>query len=486
MRLQSILSSSWVFVLIGGAIDAQEFKLELAPPNPRSIPRPLPPLPAHPTGSSVGIGGNLVINGDFEDNAAGCNSNQSNANFNALVANATAYGGAMELDVYDYTGVGDCIYGSPPISGTTKVALHRQGATGPTDAFSLHLSAPVVAGQSYRLTFLAEVNTQFSPDVGDVVVGLSSSPISFGTEIFRATPMVFAWTVLQHDFVAPINAPFLTVEVSMLNSWIHVDAFSLTIGGPNAQLDIKPGSCPNSFNRGSNGVLPVALLGSDSLDAAEVDLATVRLSRSDGQGGSVAPHEGPPGPHSVVEDVATPFDGELCGCHELAGDGHADLSMKFRSQEVVSALQLGELSGGTTLELTLNGLLLDGSSFSARDCIRLVPPGGGQMLAVNSRVADAFIEASPPDELHEQGGFGSFVRSYPPGTVVRLEAPVEHAGWVFAGWTVTLGRQPLKVGGLSAGSGNPTHAVFVRSPVLELPILYAEQSVNALYLNANR
>lgn len=256
--------------------------------------------------------------------------------------------------------------------------------------------------------------------------------------------------------------------------------------GVAGKLDIKPGSCPNSFNRNSNGVLPVALVGTGDLDVNDVNLSTVLLSRSDGQGGSVAPLEGPPGPHSVVEDVATPFGGELCGCHELAGDGRADLSLKFKTQDVVSALQLGESSSGTTLELTLTGLLMDGSSFSAGDCIRLVPPGDGQMLIVNSRVAYAFIEASPPDELHDQGGFGSFVRIYPRGTVVRLDAPLRHEGWVFAGWAVTLGRQPLTLRGLPAGSGIPTMTVFVSSPVLQLPILYDEQSVQALFVVAPR
>jgi hypothetical protein len=78
-----------------------------------------------------------------------------------------------------------------------------------------------------------------------------------------------------------------------------------------ADLDIKPGSCPNSFNRKTHGVLPVALVGTEDFDVSTVDLATVRLSRADGVGGSVAPHEGPRGPHSVFEDVATPFDGGL-------------------------------------------------------------------------------------------------------------------------------------------------------------------------------
>ena len=60
-------------------------------------------------------------------------------------------------------------------------------------------------------------------------------------------------------------------------------------------VDIKPGSCPNSFNRNSNGVLPVALVGTPGFDVTQIDIGTILLSRADGVGGAVAPHEGPPG-----------------------------------------------------------------------------------------------------------------------------------------------------------------------------------------------
>jgi hypothetical protein len=122
-------------------------------------------------------------------------------------------------------------------------------------------------------------------------------------------------------------------------------------------------------------VLPAALPGSASFDVSQVDLATVQLSRADGVGGSVAPHEGPPGPHTVVEDVATPFDGDLCDCHEETGDGLADLSMKFLTELVTSELLLDDLPAGALVELTLTGTTLDGTEFHANDCIRLVPPG---------------------------------------------------------------------------------------------------------------
>lgn len=151
-------------------------------------------------------------------------------------------------------------------------------------------------------------------------------------------------------------------------------------------LDIKPGSCPNPFNRNSNGMLPVALVGTADFDVTQVDLSTVRLRRSDGVGGEVAPNEGPPGPQSVIADVATLFVGEECGCHDFEGDGIDDLSMKFAVQEIVDALQLGAVEPQTMIELVVTGLLMDGTEFTTTgDCIwMLSPPGHGGGRATSS------------------------------------------------------------------------------------------------------
>lgn len=134
-----------------------------------------------------------------------------------------------------------------------------------------------------------------------------------------------------------------------------------------AAHDIKPGSCPNPLNAQSEGVTPITLLGTDTLDVINVDLESLSLSRADGVGGSLRPVL-----HHHVSDVGTPFYGAACECHVLRGDGIADLNMRFSTQEIVQALELLVGDHEDVIELIINGRLVDGREFEALDCITLV------------------------------------------------------------------------------------------------------------------
>ena len=134
-------------------------------------------------------------------------------------------------------------------------------------------------------------------------------------------------------------------------------------------MDIRPGTCPNPLNIRSRGVLPTAVLGTETLDVTEIDFTTLTLTRADGVGGAVPPMMKRPGHGTKIEDVGTPFEGELCECHELACDGIDDLLLKFSTEEIVSTLQLGSVPRGTPVELTLIGSTFDGTTFETSDCI---------------------------------------------------------------------------------------------------------------------
>jgi hypothetical protein len=203
-------------------------------------------------------------------------------------------------------------------------------------------------------------------------------------------------------------------------------------------IDIKPGSCPNSWNRESNGVLPVAILGTEDFDVTEIDLSSVTISRADGTGGSVGPNEGPPGPHSVFEDVGTPFEGEVCDCHEAEGDGFLDLSLKLRTQDVADLLPVDD-PNGALVPLIVEGTLLDGTPFEGSDCVRLVPPGSPPNQVTVQSIAGAWVDATPLDNNLDGGGFGGFQRTYPHTTVLTLTGPSGHDGNPFVGWRLDGG-----------------------------------------------
>jgi hypothetical protein len=118
------------------------------------------------------------------------------------------------------------------------------------------------------------------------------------------------------------------------------------------EIDIKPGSDPNPVNPYSRGVIPVAILGSDTFDVAEVDVTTLAF----GPDGAAPAH--PAGGH--IQDVND--------------DGFTDLLSHYRTQ------QTGIVMGDT--DACLTGETLDGTPFKGCDAISAtVPCGGGYWVA---------------------------------------------------------------------------------------------------------
>ena len=127
-------------------------------------------------------------------------------------------------------------------------------------------------------------------------------------------------------------------------------------------IDIKPGSCPNPLNLKSHGVLPVAILGSEDLDVNAIDLTSIRLA-------GVAPIR-----HSY-EDVAAPvLDSDECECVTTEPDSYLDLTLKFKTQDVVAELirTVDEMVDGQMLSLEITGMLSDETAIEGVDCVVLV------------------------------------------------------------------------------------------------------------------
>jgi hypothetical protein len=132
-----------------------------------------------------------------------------------------------------------------------------------------------------------------------------------------------------------------------------VDLFG---NGGRVAIDIKPQSCPNSLNTKSKGRLPVAILGTSDFDVNDVDVSTVQL-------------EGVSPLRSNIKDVSTPVvdPQDECDCTTDGAYGFDDLSLKFDTQDIVTAL--GPVNDGDQIVLTLTGNLNDGTAIEGQDCI---------------------------------------------------------------------------------------------------------------------
>ena len=126
-------------------------------------------------------------------------------------------------------------------------------------------------------------------------------------------------------------------------------------------IDIKPGSFPNSINLGSGGATPVAILGSATLNVNDIDVTTLTL------GTAGIKTVGKKAPHLLcsIEDVSGDFTG---GNLEGAPDGFADLVCHFITVGIVDE------EGDT--EAKLSGNLLDaagGTAIEGSDFVNIVP-----------------------------------------------------------------------------------------------------------------
>lgn len=159
-----------------------------------------------------------VINGSFESTSAGmsCQYNLANGTFNSMMSNVNAFGPGNECDIL----INGCYNWGIP-DGVRAVGL----AASPSDAIALALSAPLVTGTSYTLSFWSYSEVSFRPQ-GNLEIGTSTSNAAFGTLIYTATTVPSTWINHTVTFIAPNNATHLTVRnVAGAIHWNHVDNF---------------------------------------------------------------------------------------------------------------------------------------------------------------------------------------------------------------------------------------------------------------------
>ena len=138
-------------------------------------------------------------------------------------------------------------------------------------------------------------------------------------------------------------------------------------------LDILPGECPNELNPRRAGVVRVAVVGTPSLEAWRINTTSLTLTRADGVGGAAKPIQRRSGPAVRFDDVSRPPDGDLCGCN-AERDGVTDFVLSFSGRALVDALDLDSAPQGSSIRLVLTGSMIDGTPFTAADCVAISLP----------------------------------------------------------------------------------------------------------------
>ncbi len=181
---------------------------------------------------------------------------------------------------------------------------------------------------------------------------------SFETDAGSNAVFDVNYTYLQSIGLLVNNTYNIHLKVTDGEGQSDVNDSTLTIIPTPALLvfvDIKPGSCPNPLNVKSSGVLPAAILGTADFDITTIDPTSIRLA-------GVSPLR------SSFEDVAgPPADSNDCNCTEGGPDGFLDLTLKFKTRDIVEAI--GDVNYGDTLTLKLTGVTIGERPIEGTDCI---------------------------------------------------------------------------------------------------------------------
>lgn len=245
------------------------------------------------------------------------------------------------------------IAASPPSTATqgeivpVEITVVNQG---PGYARPFYVS--VVLSRDEWICFFPSVGTRWCDESDDDwFVGRTyvSSGMVAGAQQTISVPMA-----IPVDF-APVSWNLMTLvdsgpNVSESNENNNKSLWGAILIGPgtntlSVEIDVKPGSYPNSINLGSNGVVPVAILSSATFDATTVDPMTVTLAsspvslRGNGQ------------PAASIEDVN--------------GDGLPDLVVQVWTE----ALQLTT----TSTTVALQGYTHAGEQIAGYDEVNIVP-----------------------------------------------------------------------------------------------------------------
>jgi hypothetical protein len=258
------------------------------------------------------------------------------------------------------------VFTLPAISGRIKSAtLQAENplGTGPPQTYTLYnVATPItslIAGGTDRLDVYTDLGSGPSygsrlisaPDASPIRINLNATGIAaIQAALGRAIAIGGTYPGGPYDFIFGYSHDLDLTAVQLILEVIRERE---------VPVDIKPGSCPNPVNARSQGVLPVAILGTKDVDIRAIEPSSIKLE-------GVAPLRW------SREDVGTPYTpftgkNNPDDCTRAGSDGRRDLTLKFDTQAVVAAL--GRVADGQAVVLELTGKLQDGTVIRGEDVI---------------------------------------------------------------------------------------------------------------------
>lgn len=216
----------------------------------------------------------------------------------------------------------------------------------------------------------------------NIVIGITGDPTgqptyieyTYGSGLVLATMQTIEW---------PWAGSTGTTQL-LINEIEYAQAYEIEV-----VIDIKPGSCPNPFNPKSKGSVPVAIVGTDTLDVELINPASICLLIGDSD--PVCAFE-----EYEIKDSTEPGDYAPLECYECfdaddeanwvrgqcdidgdediddddygyCGDDIMDLVVKFDTQELAAAI--GEEARDECIEVFLVGETYAGRLITGADSI---------------------------------------------------------------------------------------------------------------------
>ena len=115
------------------------------------------------------------------------------------------------------------------------ISLNARAGNAGVDAVAMELSAPLVSGQTYTISFQALGNIEFSTILATINIGCSTTATNLSpTTIYTPTLTGGQWKLFTFSFVAPNNGKYITIipeaNVAAQSAWTNFDAFTITPG----------------------------------------------------------------------------------------------------------------------------------------------------------------------------------------------------------------------------------------------------------------